>query len=80
MTTKSFFSTLLAVIGWVGALLSGGCTLLFLGSSGSSGSYQGAIWLFGGVPFLVSLLFIWLGRKISKKSTTAEESDQQDLL
>jgi uncharacterized membrane protein len=78
MTTKSFFSTLLAVIGWVGALLSGGCTLLFLGSSGSSGNYQGAVLLFGGVPFLLSLLFIWLGRKISKKTALAAQSEQKD--
>ncbi len=76
MTTKSFFSTLLAVIGWVGALLSGGCTLFFFTPSEFSVNNLGVVFLFGGVPFLISLLLIWLGRNISKKSKTAEERDQ----
>ena len=79
MTTKSFFGTLLAVIGWGGALLSGGCTLLFLNPSEFSVNNLGIVLLFGGVPFLLSLLLIWLGRKISRNSKTAEETDQRDL-
>ena len=77
MTLKSFIGGLLLTSGWLGTIFSGGCTLFFAVEVSRSPSPQSYIHLsdvllIGGIPFIVFVLLILLGRYILKSAKQAD--------
>lgn len=73
MTAGRFFGYVLFVGGLLLAVTAGGCTLLFGGTAlvgfigtgfREAGDYVWAVLLFGGIPILIGVGMLWLGRKL----------------
>ena len=77
MTVNSFISALFSTIGWIGVVLSGGCSIIVLGNWSASNPYVNlyTILLFGGVPLLICVFFIWLGKKLADKDKSSMGND-----
>ena len=78
MLARDFFGGLFLVIGGLIAILSGGCTLLFiivflneaLASGKDLSAFFDVLWvplLFGGIPFIAGVILFWIGRLIRGK-------------
>ncbi|MDH5723719.1 MAG: hypothetical protein OEY94_10425, partial [Alphaproteobacteria bacterium] len=65
MTIRGFFGGLLIAIGWLVAILAGGCSLIFSFIGGPAA--LGIVLLFGGIPFLSGLVLIGIGGVIRGK-------------
>lgn len=83
---RSFFGAALIGCGILIAALSGLCTLVFLGASmGSSGGGEAIAMLplalgLGGVPFVIGVGLLWLGRRLIRKADReAQEAVQSDV-
>ena len=67
MTVRGFFGGLFLVIGWLVTVLSGGCSLIVslisLGN-GTPNGFLSLVFLVGGIPFVVGLVLIFIGRLI----------------
>ena len=74
--TAVFFGWLLMAVGGLIALTAGACSLLFLVSMGTAGSWDGLsgllllMLIFGGVPILIGVGLIYAGRRISRPRIT----------
>ena len=66
MTTQGFFGGLLLTCGWLGAVFSGGCSLLLAFSPSDYIDFS-IILLFGGIPFVGFVLMIFVGKAMLKK-------------
>lgn len=78
MSVRGFFGGLFLVIGGLTAILSGGCTVLFiivflneaLASGKDLSAFFNALWvpfMFGGIPFIAGVILFWIGRLIRGK-------------
>ena len=72
MSVRGFFGGLFLVIGWLITVLSGGCTIIVSFITLSRGTpddfFLGLVLLVGGVPFVIGLVLIFVGRLIWGKS------------
>ncbi len=79
MTVKDFFSGALMAIGGLVAVLSGGCSLFFLGilifEGGGGYVHFETISVIGGVPFAVSTVFFFTGRWLRSSKRNEETPD-----
>ncbi|AJQ93004.1 hypothetical protein [Gynuella sunshinyii] len=77
MTLRTFLLGLMLTIGWLGAVFTGGCTLFFAIGSISDGTisqrYVPWILMIGGVPFILSVLLIWLVKHISRRGQSNDQ-------
>jgi len=75
MSVRGFFGGLFLAIGWLIAALSGGCTVVFSaffvfgalfgnGRHNDIGDFLGIALPFGGIPFIVGVIIIWIGRLV----------------
>ena len=72
MTIKDFFVNSLIGFGTVLTLLSGGCTLFFTIALADGYGLDGGLiisLMFGGIPILIGLLFMYIGWRKSKAET-----------
>jgi len=80
MTVKGFFAGALMAIGGLVAVLSGGCSLFFLGILIFEGSDVyvnfGTVAFIGGIPFAVSAVLFLIGRwlRSSKRNEATQDS------
>ncbi len=77
MSVRGYLGGLFSVIGWLIALLTGGCTLIFLFQMFSDllrgNPYVGVsdialVLIMGGIPFLIGVGIIKIGSRIRGKS------------
>ena len=76
MNVKAFFGIILMIVGGLTALLSGGCIVIFAGSEiwnqlergnmNRAGETFASAALFGGIPFIIGLLFFRWGRWLTR--------------
>ncbi len=68
MEPKKFFAAVLVVIGALTVLLSGGCTLFMAFGLVQADTFEATLipmmLIFGGLPFLVGLLFFIIGLRL----------------
>jgi hypothetical protein len=66
MTARGFIGGLFTLIGWLLAILSGGCSLFYglpMMLSMDVGII-GLVLIYGGIPFAVGLFLVWLGGRV----------------
>ncbi len=71
MSVRGFWGGLFLVIGWLITVLSGGCSIivsLITLSNGTPNGFLSLVLLVGGIPFLIGLVLIFVGRLIWGKS------------
>lgn len=87
MTVRGFFGGLLWSIGMLITVLSGGCSVLWFGWLGLGvithpsnikdiGQGLGMGLMFGGIPLVVGLAILFIGKAIKSNGTKSDQRDQ----
>ena len=70
--------TFLIVLGAIVAVLTGGCTLMFLADTGLNDPFAPLAWIFGGIPFVLGLGLLFVGLAVNKHKAKREAADSQN--